>query len=86
MRRLLATVALGLVLCACSAAATPDRASRACDDYAAAIQAIAPFRVALDAKVVKVINVANAVTAPFCAFGSAGAHNAAAMADWARAS
>jgi hypothetical protein len=86
MRRLLATLALGL-LTACAATAAPsDTVTRACDDYAYGVQAVAPLTAKLDPKVIKLVGAANAISAPFCAFGTAGAHYSAAMSDWARTS
>ena len=85
MRRLLATLALGLTLAACTAA-NSDTLTRACDDYAYAVQAVSPLKAKLDPQAVKLVMTANAISGPFCAFGPAGAHYNAAMADWARAS
>jgi len=85
MRRLFATLALGL-LTACAATAAPsDTATRACDDYAYGVRAVAPLKAKLDPRVIKLIDAANAISGPFCAFGEAGAHYDAAMSDWARA-
>ena len=86
MRRLLATLALGLLTACAATAATPDTATRACDDYAYGVQAVAPLKAKLDPRVIKLVKAANAISGPFCAFGPAGAHYGAAMSDWARAS
>jgi hypothetical protein len=83
MRRLLATLALGLLTACAATAATSDTLTRACDDYAYGVQAVAPLKAKLDPKIVKLVNAANAVSGPFCAFGAAGGHYGAAMSDWA---
>ena len=84
MRRLLATLALGLLTACTATAATSDALTRTCDDYAYAVQAVAPLKAKLDPQVVKLVMTANAISGPLCAFGPAGAHYNAAMADWAR--
>ena len=77
---------LGL-LTACAATVAPsDTVTRACDDYGYGVQAVAPLKAKLDPKVIKLVNAANAISGPFCAFGTAGAHYDVAMSDWARAS
>ena len=86
MRRLLATLALALLTACAATAAATDTVTRACDDYADAVQSVAPLKAKLDPKVITLVSAANAVSGPFCAFRSAGAHYAAAMADWGRAS
>ena len=43
--------------------------SRACDDYACGVQAVAPLKAKLDPKVIKLVTAANAISEPFCALG-----------------
>ena len=52
MRRLLATLALGLLTACTATAATSDALTRTCDDCAYAVQAVAPLKAKLDPQVV----------------------------------
>ena len=60
MRRLLATLALGLLTACAATVATSDTVTRACDDYAYGVQAVAPLKTKLDPTVIKLVNAANA--------------------------
>jgi hypothetical protein len=81
MRRVLATIALALLTACAATAATSDPLTRACDDYATGVQLVAPLKAKLDPKIVRLVNAANAVSGPFCAFGPAAAHYTRALPD-----